>query len=177
MFPAQMPQTDPDELLRCRDSSPFSDESSPADMDLAHEVDNALRQDVILRAVDYGSVEIRVRDGIVSLYGHVVSRTNRQRVENTIRGLHGIAGIKDHLIADDRLLAEVATSLGLLEHTYGCKFFTGVSHGVVMLSGTVDDTKTRLLAEQWVAGNPNVRAVINSVRVRASGSHLADLPF
>ena len=184
MFPAEMPLTDPDELLRCRDSSPFSepgpqdrDENRPADTDLAHEVDNALWKEPILRALEHHSIEIRVRNGVVSLYGHVVSQANRQQAEHAIRSVGGIAGVRNHLIADDRLLAEVAAALGSLGHTYGCTLFTGVSHGVVLLSGTVDDQETRALAEQCAAGNPNVRGVINSVQVRRGSPDLPDVPF
>lgn len=184
MFPAPIPQTDPDELLRCGQPGLLADgkrwgrdESSLADTDLAHEVDNALWNEPTLRAVDYNNIEIGVRNGIVSLYGHVVSETNRRLVGEAIRSVDGVAGIRNLLIPDDRLLVEVATALGSLEHIYGCKFFTGVSHGVVLLSGTVDDRKTRLLAERSAASNPNVRGVINSVRVRAGGLDLVDLPF
>lgn len=184
MFAPQTPQIDPDELLRCGGSSLISegesrghDESSRVDTDLAYEADNALWKEPTLRALDYHNIGIRVRNRMVVLYGHVLSFTNRNRVEEVIRTVGGIAGIQNHLIADDRLLAEVATALGALEHTYGCKFFTGVSHGVVLLSGTVDDSKTRLLAEQCAASNPNVRGVINSVRVRGGGLDLPDLPF
>ena len=184
MLPAQIPQTDPDEVLRCTDSSPFSEEStrdrdqnSPADLDLAQEVDNALWKEPILRALDYNHIQIRVRNGMVGLYGHVISLTNRRQAEKAIRSVGGIRGLTNGLIADDRLLSEVATALGSLEHSYGCKFFTGVSHGIVMLSGTVDDPKTRRLAEQYAASNPNVRGVINSVRVRGGGVDLPDPPF
>lgn len=184
MFPALIPHTDPDELPRCRESHLFSegqslarDQNRSADTGLADEADDALWKEPTLRAMDYNNIEIRVRNGMVSLYGHVVSGTNRQLVEKAIRRVDGIAGIKNHLIADDRLLAEVATALGSLEHIYGCKFFTGVSHGVVLLSGTVDDRKTRLLAEQCAASNPNVRGVINTVQVRAGSLDVADQPF
>ena len=184
MFPALIPHTDPDELLRCRESHLFSnrqsqerDQISSADTALADEADNTLWKEPTLRAMDYNNIEIRVRNGIVSLYGHVVSGTNRHLVEEAIRSVEGIAGIKNHLIADDRLLAEVATALGSLEHIYGCKFFTGVSHGVVLLSGTVDDRQTRLLAEQCAASNPNVRGVINSVRIHGGRLDLPNLLF
>lgn len=184
MFPAQVPQTDPGELLKCRDSSPFGgerwqngDEGAKADAALAQEIDNALWQQPILRALDYNNIEIRVKNGSASLYGHVVTATNGHQVENTARAVKGVLGIKNHLIADDRLATEIANALASLEHTYDCKFFTGVSHGVVILSGTVDDTGTKLLAERIAAGNPNVRGVINSVRVRGGGLDLPDLPL
>ena len=172
MFPEQIPQTDLGE-----GEPQGHNESNEADADLAHELDNALWKEPTLRAMDYNNIEIRVRNGIVGLHGHVVSRTNRDLVEEAIRSVDGIAGIKNHLITDDQLLSEVATALGSLEYSYGCKFFTGVSHGIVMLSGTVDDPKTRRLAEQYAASNPNVRGVINSVRVRGGGVDLPDPPF
>ena len=51
MFPAQIPQTDTDELLRCGDLSQLTanepegdNENTKIDMDLAHEVDHALME-------------------------------------------------------------------------------------------------------------------------------------
>jgi hypothetical protein len=67
--------------------------------------------------------------------------------------------------------------LGNLEHTYGCKFFTGASHGVISLNGIVSDENVKLLAEKSVASNPNVRGVINHVSVSGTESELTDQPF
>jgi hypothetical protein len=103
--------------------------------------------------------------------------TNQHRAERAIQAIPGLLGVNNYLIPDDRLLAEVATALGSLEHTYDCKFFTGVSHGVVLLSGEVSDAKVILLAEKCAASNPNVRGVINSVRVRGSDPDLKGQPF
>jgi len=64
-----------------------------------------------------------------------------------------------------------------LEHTYGCKFFTGASHGVISLYGIVSDENVKLLAERCVANNPNVRAVINHVRISGTELELPDPPF
>lgn len=185
MFPAQVPPTDPDEFMRCGESSQLiaegqsgPNENTRADATLAHEIDRELWKDSILRALDYGSIDVRVRNGIVALYGHVTSLTNRRRAETASRSVDGVLCTRNHLIADEDLVAQVATALGSLEHTHDCKFFTGVSHGVVLLSGTVDNAETRLMAEKCAAGNPNVRAVINSVRVRDSSLDLLeDRPF
>ena len=117
-----------------------------------------------------------IRDSIY-LYGHVSSLTNQHRAERAIQTVPGLLGVNNYLIPDDRLLAEVATALGSLEHTYDCKFFTGVSHGVVLLSGEVSDAEVVLLAEKCAASNPNVRGVINSVHVRGSDLDLQIQPF
>jgi|GEM_PF-865890 len=184
MFPVQILRTDPDELLRCTNSSQLvveelqgHNKNTKADASLAHEVDHALWKDAAFRAIDYDNIDVRVSGGIVYLYGHVSSLTNQQRAENAIQSVDGILSIKDHLIPDDRLVTEVATALGRLESAYNCKFFTGVSLGVVLLSGNVDNTNIKLLAEKSAASNPNVRGVINSVRVRGNGLDLQGQPF
>lgn len=184
MFPAQIPQPNTTELERCRESTlldeanpPGRDERSRADKDLTYEVDDALWKEPTLRAMDYHNIEIRVRNGILDLYGHVSSQTNRHLIEEALRRVDGLAAIHDHLVADDQLLAEVAAALGSLEYASGSKFFTGVSHGIVLLSGTAGDPKARLLAEQCAASNPNVRGVINSVQVQGVISNPSDLPF
>ena len=81
------------------------------------------------------------------------------------------------LIPDDRLLAEVSTALGQIESTYNCKFFTGVSHGVVLLSGNVENTNIKLLAEKCTANNPNIRGVTNAIRTPGSEKNLPEEPF
>lgn len=184
MFPAQTPRPDPGQVLRCTDSSrsnvderKFSNKNSKADTALAHEVDRALWQDAAFRAIDYDNVEVRVRDGIVHLYGHLSSLANQNQAERLLREIPGLTGVENCLIPDDRLLMNVAAALGRLESAYDCKFFTGVSHGVVLLSGNAADPKVKLLAERCAAAIPNIRGVINSVRVRGSVSEGQDQPF
>jgi hypothetical protein len=137
----------------------------------------ALWKDVVLRAIEYEEFDVHVKNGAVYLNGHVVSTTSQNRIRNVLRAIPGILGIQDNLVPDDKLTLEIASSLGILEHTYGCKFSTGVSHGVVSLNGTVSDEEVRLLAETCAAGNPNVRGVINHVRLSAIGPELEDQRF
>lgn len=172
MLPAQIPRTERGELSRCKDTSQLvtggqkdRDENTKADAVLAYEVDRVLWKDAAFKSTEYDNIDVKVSGGIVSLYGHITSLANQQRAEKALQSVPGLSGVDNHLIPDDKLVAEVATSLGALEHTYGCKFFTGVSHGVVFLSGSVGEAKVILLAEKCAAGNPNVRAVINSVHV------------
>lgn len=184
MFRAQLSQTDPGELLRCRDLSQLTAEeqkgraeNTKADETLAYEVDHALWKDAIFRAIDYDNIDVRVSNGVVHLYGHVSSLTNEHRAENVIQGIDGILNINNHLVPDDRLVTEVATALGQLESTYGCKFFIGVSHGVVSLNGNVDNPNIKSLAEKCAAINPNVRGVINNVHIRRNVPDPQNLPF
>ena len=184
MFPEQIPRTDPGELIRCRDSNQAmmdvqeeNDKSIKADAALVHEVDNALWKDAAFRATDYDNISVRVLGRIVYLFGHVISLTNQHRAERALQSIPNLLGINNYLIPDDQLLGEVSSALGSLEHTYDCKFFTGVSHGVVLLSGSVNDAKLILLAEKCASSNPNVRGVINSVRMEGGDLDLQNQPF
>lgn len=184
MFPTQIPPSNPDKLSQCGVSGQATvqaqkshNETNKADAALARQVDAVLWKDAAFKAIENGNVDVRVHNGIVYLYGHVSSLANQHRAERALQSLPGLQGVEDQLIPDDRLLAEVATSLGSLEHTYACKFFTGVSHGVVMLSGDVADTKIQLLAEKCAAGNPNVRGVVSSITVPRHGPDLPEQPF
>ena len=184
MFPAQITQTDPDELSRCGDSSQLMaveqkgrDKNAKTDIALTYEVDHALWRDAAFRATDYNYIDARVLGGFVYLNGHVSSLTNQHQAERLLQTIPGLSGVHNHLIPDDRLLAEVSTALGQIESTHDCKFFTGVSHGVVLLSGNVDNINIKLLAEKCVARNPNVRGVINSVHAPGSDLNLPEDPF
>ena len=64
-----------------------------------------------------------------------------------------------------------------MEHTYDCKFFTGVSHGLVSINGTVPNENVKLLAEKCAADHPDVRGVINHIRVSGRELGLPDQPF
>jgi osmotically-inducible protein OsmY len=137
----------------------------------------SLWKDSVLRALEYYEIDVHVKNGIVYLDGYVLSATSQSRIENAIQDIPGILGVKNNLVLDDKLNLEVAASLGKLEHVYGCKFFTGASHGVLSLNGIVSTENVRSLAEQCVADNPNVRAVINNVRVPGFVLELQDQTF
>jgi hypothetical protein len=111
------------------------------------------------------------------LSGHIVNTTSLNRIEHAIRAIPGIQGFHNNLVLDDRLTYQVAAALGTLEHTYGCKFFTGVSHGLVSLNGIVTDESVKLLAEKCAADHPHVRGVINRIRVSGEELVLPDKPF
>ena len=183
MLNTQTTKINPAEFSRCEERRQMTDHGKrlgpiqKTDAVIKGYIDNALWKDDLLRALDYYEIDVHVKNGIVYLNGHIVSTTSQSRIENAIRAIPGILGIRNNLVLDDKLTLEVAASLGELEHTYGCKFFTGVSHGVVSLNGIVSDENVKLLAEKCVASNPNVRGVMNSVRVRGSDSDIQDQPF
>ena len=183
MYPVEILGTDPDEFSRCEDRNQvIGDRKSlnpvqKSDRATKAHIERALWNDEVLRAIETYDVVVLVKNGVVYLSGHIMGASSQARIQRAIRGIPGIMGVQNNLVLDDRLTLEVAGSLGTLEHTHGCKFFTGASHGVISLNGTVNDENVKLLAEQRVSSHPGVRGVINNVRVTGAGFDLQELPF
>jgi osmotically-inducible protein OsmY len=183
MYPTPRPIIDPEEFSRCEERKQKTDHRKilnpiqKTDASIKGSIDRALWKDDVLRAIESDEIDVQVQNGIVYLSGHIVSTTSQSRIKNAIRAIPGLLGIQNDLVLDDKLTREVAASLGTLEHTYGCKFFTGASHGVVSLNGIVNAGNVKLLAEMCVAANPNVRAVINNVQVAGAEREPQALPF
>jgi osmotically-inducible protein OsmY len=183
MFPAQLPKINPDEFSRCKERSHLIDHgkslspSQKTDAAVKAYVDRAIWNDDVLRATEYYEMDVHVKNGVVYLYGYIVSTTSQSRINKALRAIPGLLGIQNNLVLDDKLTHEVATSLGKLEHIYGCKFFTGASHGVISLNGIVSNENVKRLAEKSAASHPNVRAVINNVRVSGTEQELGNPPF
>lgn len=172
-----------DEFSRCDERiQPQEPGKSPSpmarsDASLKESVERAIWKDEVLRAIEYYEIDVRAKNGIVHLNGHITNSTSRIRIENAIRSVPGILEVRNHLVLDDKLTLEVAGALGILEHRYGCKFFTGSSRGIISITGVVSNENVKLMAERCAAENPNVRGVINHLRVSgALEPELQELP-
>ncbi len=183
MFPKQITKGNPDEFSRCEEQEQtieYGNKRSPVqeiDAAIKDSISHALWKDDVLRAIEHEQIDVHVKNGVVHLSGHIVNTSSRNRIEHALRAIPGIQGFQNDLVLDDRLTNQVAASLGTLEHTYDCKFFTGVSHGLVSLNGTVPDEGVKLLAEKCAADHPNVRGVINHIRVSGQELGLPEQPF
>lgn len=183
MFPAQISTSNSEEFFGCKERGQTIAHGKSltkiqkTDAVVKRQVELAIWNDDVLRSLEYDKMDVRVKTGIVYLNGHITGATSLSRIRKAMRAIPGILGVQNNLILDDRLTNEVAASLGVLEHTYACKFFTGASHGVISLNGMVSDTKVKGLAEKNVAIHPNVRAVINNIRVRGVELEVPDQPF
>lgn len=183
MFPIQLAITDPDEFSRCEELEQENDQgkspsaSQKTDAAIKESIKHALWKDDVLRAIEYDAFDVSVKAGVVYLDGHIVSTSSQKRIETAIRSIAGIQALQNNLVLDDTLTPEVARSLSELEHTYDCKFFTGASHGIISLNGVVLDENVKWLAERCASTNPNVRGVINNVRVSGIAMKLPDQPF
>ncbi len=183
MLKVQTSKTNAGEYSRCEERRRITDHGKTpgpvqrADAEIKENIYQALWKDDVIRSLEYYEIDIHVKNGVVHLNGHIVGSTSEYRIENALRSVSGIMEIKNNLILDDKLTLEIASSLGALEHAYGCKFFTGSSHGVVSLNGKVNHANVKLLAEKCAAGNPNVRGVINNIKVSTNGHTTQDQTF
>ncbi|MBI5353838.1 MAG: BON domain-containing protein [Chloroflexi bacterium] len=183
MLPVQTSTIDTHEISRCEEQPQVKDHGrklnpiQKTDLTIKESIYHAFWKDDVLRAVEYDQIDVDVKNGIAYLNGHIVSTSSQARIENALRVVPDILGIRNNLVLDDKLIMEVASSLGRLEHTYKCKFFTGASHGVVSLNGVVGNEKIKLLVEKVVANNSKVRGVINNVRDSTSKLELKDQTF
>ena len=183
MFSIQASEVNPRRFSRCEvreQTTEYGNKLSPVqktDAEMKDSLSRALWKDNVLRAIEYEHIDVHVKNGTAYLSGHIVNTSSLNRIENAIRAIHGIQKFQNDLILDDRLTNQVASSLGTLEHTYNCKFFTGVSHGLVSLNGIVNDENVKLLAEKCAADHPNVRGVLNHIRVLGAEFSLLGQPF
>ena len=83
---------------------------------------------------------VDVRDGVVTLRGHVASRSHRARAEKVARQTRGVRELHDELVADDDLEIRVAQALSRDPRTRAYYIQVHASQGVVHLVGTLQGT-------------------------------------
>ncbi|MDR3576004.1 MAG: BON domain-containing protein [Anaerolineaceae bacterium] len=133
------------------------------DASITNEIESALWNDEVLRFTDYHEVDVQVKNGIVSLTGHITGTGNRERIENAVGSVGGILAVRNDLVSDFDLLLKVAQALVEVERVDGNHVLANVQNGLVVLNGKVISPHDRSLAEQCAANVPSVRGVINHI--------------
>ncbi|HMD89108.1 MAG TPA: BON domain-containing protein [Anaerolineaceae bacterium] len=147
------------------------------DASIANEIDSALWNDQVLRVTDYHEIDVQVKNGVVSLTGHITGVMNQQRIENALGSVKGILAVRMHLVGDDKLLLSVSEALAQIERAEGNHIFVKVENGVVVLSGMAISAEDRGLAEQCAGNVPAVRGVINHIAAPGVDLDAEDRPF
>jgi osmotically-inducible protein OsmY len=124
--------------------------------------------------VDAAHIGISVRDGVVSLSGHVSSFAEKFAAERAVRRVKGVKAVAQELevrlpseakTADDEIAARAVKILNwdtLVPHG---RITVKVEHGVVTLGGRVDWQYERAEAEDDVRKLNGVVAVMNDIIV------------
>lgn len=132
---------------------------------LAAGVDKALWEDVILRRTEYRQIKVEAINSIVNLYGYVSTSSMKARAEEAVLKAVGVWKVANYLTIDDELKNDVAQAIGKDARTQKAQIFVGSHNGFITLTGEASDTVGRAAAQEKAASIPEVRGVLNSIRV------------
>ncbi|HLI06568.1 MAG TPA: BON domain-containing protein [Ktedonobacteraceae bacterium] len=138
---------------------------------LQREVERALFAVTALH-VDLKGIVLRVLDGVLYIDGNISSKLRSDMVTDQALGVQGLLEIKNRLVADDVLQADLARALGDDPRTRDLPIGVYPRLGVVRLSGAVHNNGQKAAAEEIVRSFPGVRSVINSLVVDPRASLL-----
>jgi osmotically-inducible protein OsmY len=134
------------------------------DSDLQREVERTLFAITSLH-VDLKGITMLVLDGVLYLDGNISSKLRADMVTDQAAGVQGLLEIKNRLVADDILQADLARALGDDPRTRELPIGVYPRLGVVRLSGAVHNNGQKVAAEEVVRILPGVRSVINGLVV------------
>lgn len=131
---------------------------------LAEKIDHAIWENNALWMTYYSEFHASVKDGVVTLRGHVPTSFDKRTVETTVKSVAGVLGIENQLVADYDLTIAVAQALSRDEHTHLAMISVNSRKGIVSLSGHVECASVQYAAEGIAASIPNVCGVINYIQ-------------
>jgi osmotically-inducible protein OsmY len=124
--------------------------------------------------VDAAHIGVSVRDGVVTLSGHVSSFMEKFAAERAVRRVKGVKAVAQELdirlpseakTADDEIAARAARILNWDVAVPHERISIKVEHGIVTLTGAVDWHFQRAEAEYDLRKLSGVKAVINEIIV------------
>jgi osmotically-inducible protein OsmY len=136
-----------------------------SDLDVLSNVEQALWREELYRVAGRNSIGFEVREGHVTLRGHVVSPMLRSQMAEWAQAAPGVKSVSNELVADADLTIEVAQALGDDPATRPYLIHVGAHAGWVHLGGEVPTTEAQAAAEAVAASVPRVRGVLTLPRV------------
>jgi hypothetical protein len=118
-----------------------------------------------------------VHQGVVTLRGHVASRTYRSQVAERVQAVPGVKAIYNDLVADADLEIDVAQALGRDGATRPYQIRVGAHQGWIHLAGDVPTADVQAAAEAVAASVPRVRGVLTLPRVSGDEPAVGRRPF
>jgi osmotically-inducible protein OsmY len=135
-----------------------------SDRELQQEVESIL-YDLTPLHIDLKAINIRVLDSVLYLDGNISSTLRSDIVQDQVLGVEGLMEIKNRLVADDQLAADLALALGQDDRTRDLPIGVYPRLGVVRLSGAVHNSQQKAAAEEIAKSFPGVRSVNNDLIV------------
>ena len=131
---------------------------------LQQEVESALFDFTPLH-IDLKAITARVVDSVLYLDGNVSSALRSDIMLDRVSGVDGLAEIKNRVVADDTLAADLALALGQDAQTRDLPIGVYPRLGVVRLSGAVHNGQQKAAAGEIAKNFPGVRSVTNDLVV------------
>ncbi len=135
-----------------------------SDSDLLQEVQGVLFDFTPLH-VDLKGMEIRVLDSVLYLEGNISSSLRSDIVVDQVLAVKGLLDIKNTLLGDDMLAADLASALGRDERTQNLPIGVYPKLGVVRLGGAVHTQQQKVAAEEITRAFPGVRGFTDTLVV------------
>ena len=141
------------------------------DRTLQQEVESILF-DLTPLHIDLKGMNVRVLDGVLYLDGNISSSLRGDIAVDQVSGVAGLLEIKNNLVGDDKLAADLAAALGSDSRTRDLPIGVYPRLGVVHLNGTVQSVQQKAAAEEIARIFPGVRSVVNELSVDAKAEIL-----
>lgn len=135
-----------------------------SDRELQKEVD-AIVYDLGFMHIDLKGLSLRVLDSVLYMDGNISSALRGELARDQVAGVEGLLEIKNNLVGDDTLAADIAHALGQDERTRGLPIGVYPQLGVVRLSGSVRNAAQKNAATEIARKFAGVRAVTNDLLV------------
>jgi osmotically-inducible protein OsmY len=133
-----------------------------SDEDLQREVEAVLFDFAPLH-IDFPGMHVRVLDSVLYLDGNISSSLRGDIVDDQAAGVPGLLEVKNRMVGDDILAADLAMALGRDPRTRDLPLGVYPRLGIVRLSGFVHNKQQKIAAEQIAKDFPGVRSVINEL--------------
>jgi osmotically-inducible protein OsmY len=115
--------------------------------------------------IDLKAITVRVIDSVLYLDGNVSSALRSDIMLDRVSGIEGLTEIKNRVVADDTLAADLALALGQDAQTRELPIGVYPRLGVVRLSGAVHSDQQKAAAGEIAKNFPGVRTVTNDLVV------------
>ncbi|GCE11874.1 BON domain-containing protein [Tengunoibacter tsumagoiensis] len=137
-----------------------------SDEELQREIEDILF-DLAPLHIDFPGMTTRVLDGVLYLDGNISSSLRGDMVQSQVMGVQGLLEVKNNLVGDDMLAADLAEALGRDERTRDLPIGVYPRLGNVRLSGAVHNAQQKAAATEIAENFPNVRSVNNDLVINA----------
>jgi hyperosmotically inducible protein len=145
------------------------------------QIEDAAKQSYNYRAVLDGKVSASSSDGVVTLKGTVQDRDQKALAEDTVSNLPGVVSVVDKIKVESEpsehsdawIAMKIRGELLVHANVSATATKVDVSNGVVLLTGTVDNSAQKDLTEAYVKGIDGVRSVTNDLVVKDNPSDMS----